>query len=288
MPRITILIATLALLFGCKHEPVVEKPSTQDNQGTKYASRTPQLRHAVLELFGGVISGSDPIGHQTARQIKLDHPNLTHVIRVDAGPFSRPQSKYPDFRTPFGDSLLKRSGAVAFPAGTVNRATYFGKSMSGSSAAMMQQFWESTITAVISQTSGLNIGGEAEYDKNSRRLTIELELYYIRDDLRSNQLHLALTESNIMQPQVGGGSNYNHDFVLCDLLTGLEGHEILEDRTKGASIRRQYDFTLPTTFNYNADGNGLDPKPHNFELIAFVTQDHGRIETAVEIPITIK
>ncbi len=280
-------ICLIFILLSCKHEAPVLSNEESNQVVLKYVSDTIENRHVVLEVFDGVVNELAPTGHQEARRIQLKALESTHLIRVESGGFSIPRDGHPDFRTRYGDSLLLRSQSFAFPSGNINRGRYFGKGVVSGGIAMTSRFWSETATAVLSQQSSMNIGGNAVFNRGTRQMTVDIEVYYTQEQSSKNQLHLALTESNIKEKQAGLGDNYNHNNILCDLFLGLDGEAISAPTTKGTQINRRYTFYIKQTYNRNRYGNGLDPKPENFELIAFVTQDSGRIETANRIPITI-
>ena len=111
-------------LLSCKHEPIIEH-CNGGQCGSVYVTHEPQPRHVVIELFDGLMNQYSHDAREDVRNIQLDNPTLVHVIRVDCGGFSIPRGGYPDFRTPFGDSLLLRSKALAFPCANINRGEYW-------------------------------------------------------------------------------------------------------------------------------------------------------------------
>jgi len=227
----------------------------------------PENKNVVLEEFTGIHCVYCPQGHVIAQGIYDDHPEDVVLINIHTGYYAEPNAGEPDFRTPWGSAIAGQSGLVGYPAGTVNRHLFPGYSQ-GSGTAQSRGTWVTTSNMILAEPSYLNIELEATIVKSTRQLVVYAEVYYTDDSpAETNFINIAVLQNNIIGPQTGGGSNYNHKHMLRHLLTGQWGAEISET-TQGSLYSGTFTYELPD------DYNGVDVVLEDLDIVGFVTETH--------------
>lgn len=251
-------------------------------------STTAENKNVVLEEFTGIYCGFCPDGHKIANNIKAANPNDVVLINVHVGGYAAPNAGDPDFRTPFGTSIVNQTDLQGYPAGTVNRHLFSGSSQQGGSGtAQGRSTWSSTSSTILSESSYANVALQASLDVQTREITVDVEVYYTGNGPASNKLNVALLQNGIEGPQSGMSANsaqilpngnYEHNHMLRHLLTGQWGDDITTT-TQGTTIQRQYVYSIP------ADLNGVDYELGNLEIVAFLAEGQQEVITGAEGPI---
>ena len=192
----------------------------------------PHDRNIVLEEFTGIRCGFCPDGHRIAHEIDSANPGRVTVIGIHTGSYAVPStSSQPDFQTQWGSSISGMSSLTGYPSGMINRLAFPDYSQNGSGGkAMGRLSWEdaSNIFLNSGDTAGVNIGVRSLWDEGTRTLSIDVELYYIKDYQHYNKLTIALLQNNIegyqggssyTPNQVMSNGEYNHIQVLRHLIT---------------------------------------------------------------------
>ncbi len=238
-------------------------------------STSTEQKNAVLEEFTGIHCQFCPEGHAIGNKLVEDYPGRVVLINIHQGGYAKPSSGEPDFRTEFGDQIAAQSKLTGYPAGTINRHVF-----TGGITAMGRGSWTSAAQQIITENSPVNIGASSVYDSTTRELTINVELFYTDDSPQStNYLNVALTQSKIYGPQVGGnaGNNYEHNHMLRYLITGQWGEEITTT-TKGSFIEKTYKYVVPE------DYNDVKCIVENCKIAVFVSESHQEIYSGIDIP----
>lgn len=242
--------------------------------GQTIVSTTPENKKAILEEFTGIYCQFCPEGHAIAEQILTQNPGNAFAINIHQGGYAAPSGSDPDFRTPWGNAIAGQTGLVGYPAATVNRHVFPGKSQGASgTTAMNRNNWKSAALEIIGTPSYLNMAVEASIDIETRLLTVHVEAYYTGSSPEStNLLNVALLQNNTKGPQTGGnqGNNYNHMRRLVDLLTGQWG-ETISTTTAGSFVDKTYTYTIPT------DYHGISAILPDMEIVVFMTETHQEI-----------
>ncbi len=228
-------------------------------------STSPENKKVILEEYTGIHCTWCPSGHEIAQSLQDSNPNDVYLINIHVGGYAVPSGNEPDFRTPFGTAIANEAGVSFYPAGSVNRHVF-----SGGSSAMSRTDWGSAANTILSESSYVNVGVEAEIDVSTGDLTVHVEAFYTGDSQEStNLLNIAILQNNTTGPQTGGGSgnNYNHMHRLVHMMTGQWG-ETITTTTSGSFVDETFNYTLP------ADYNGVPVKLEDIEIVAFVTEDH--------------
>ncbi len=240
----------------------------------------PENKNVVLEEFTGIYCGYCPQGHIIAQGIYDNHPDDVVLINIHQGGYANPNPGDPDFRTPWGNAIAGQSGLVGYPAGTVNRHLFPGYSQ-GSGTAQSRGTWVTTSNMIMAEPSYLNIELEATIVTSTRQLVVYVEVYYTGDSPEeSNFLSIAILQNDIIGPQSGGGSNYNHKHMLRHLVTGQWGVEITETTT-GSLYTNTFTYEMPD------DYNDVDLVLEDLDIVGFVAESHQEIISGNMAEITL-
>ena len=231
----------------------------------------PMQKNALLEEFTGFRCQNCPEGHREAKAILDNNPGRAFVIAIHQGSYS---GGTPNYTTPYGDALANQAGVASYPSATVNRHIF-----AGTNAALGAGNWTGPCNQIMQEMSPVNIGATSAYNASTRRLTINVEIYYTANAPSPNNfIHVALIQDSIYGPQTGGnaGDNYLHMHMLRHMVTGQWGDEVTTT-TQGTMVSRTYTYVVPQ--NYNTIPAIV---PH-MKVVAFVTQSHQEVYTATEI-----
>ncbi len=286
MSKLFVVLFFVFGLWSCGQDPDL----TNASDTKTYASREPQNRHALLEIYTNVRDGHFKNGIDVVERLKDKYEDQVHVIRIEAGNFVGSTDRFPtDFSNPFGDSLYALVKPPKLPGGTINRANYIDKSFSGfGSIAVPFTFWPEIVSGITSSSAEINLGGQAAYSRTTRQLTVEMEAYFLELNRDTTFLHVALIENNIIAQQNGGGEYYQHNNVLRDFLTGFSGQPIPPHMSMSDTNHlRSFQYRLPEFYGLGPDQRLMTPNIEEFEVIAFVTDHHSKVLNSCSIPITI-
>lgn len=267
MKKVTMLLVTLAFL------------SFQIN-AQKWVSTSPEKKKVVLEEFTGIHCGYCPDGHKRANDLVVAHPGKIILVNIHSGNFAVPSGSEPDFRTTEGDAIDDAAGVTGYPSGSVNRT----KSPWGESRAN----WATTSATVLGQNSPVNVFTKAFVDFTSRKLTVEVEVYYTANSPQANNyLTVMLLQNNYLGVQSDYG-NYNptnwvnglyrHNHILRQVITPTFGEKI-DTTTNGHYLYRKYEVTLP------AQIKNTDVLLYNLEVVAFVAESNANIYTGADAKV---
>jgi hypothetical protein len=238
-------------------------------------STSPENRSVILEEFTGVNCGFCPDGHAIANSIKANYPDDFFIINVHAGGFANPGPGQPDFRTVFGDAIDAQALASGYPAGSISRTVFPAYSQNPGGTAMGRGSWANATNQLVTQSSYLNVGVEAEINTDTNIITVHVEAYYTGNSpVSSNKLNIALLQNNTLGPQSGGGmgNSYPHMHRLVHMLTGIWGDDITTT-TQGTFIDRTYSYIIPSDYN----GISADVNTADFEVVAFIAEGQQNI-----------
>lgn len=203
-------------------------------------------KNVVLEKYGGIRCGYCPAADELAHEIKQEYTNRIVVINIHQGSFAVPEGDEPDYRTVWGDALANLAGVYGYPMGTINRHLFNNDEQT----AMTISNWDVRAQQVMEEVSPVNVGIQSSYDSLARELTIHVELYYTATSPYStNYLNVALIQNHIIGPQLGGSAdNYEHMFLLRDLLTGQWG-DTITTTVEGTFFQKDYVYQVPEAVN---------------------------------------
>lgn len=245
--------------------------------GQTIVSTSPQNKNVVLEEYTGIKCVYCPEGHAIAKAIQDANPDRVSLINIHQGSFAVPGTGEPDFRTPFGDAIVRQSyqgSGFGYPSGSINRHVFPGRSMaSGGGTAMSRSYWAVSANETMAMPSYVNVALTASIDVDTNIMDIHVEAYYTGDSPEStNMLNVVLLQNNTRGPQTGGGqgNNYNHMHRLVDMVTGQWGEEITQT-TAGTFYEK--DFEYPILCNRN----GIPVEIGDLEVVVFITETRQEI-----------
>ena len=196
---------------------------------------------------------------------------------------------YPNLKTEDSETITKTFGIPFVPSGIVNR----NMDVDGIST----NWWEGEIYTRSKEIADCNIGGYVVVDEETRKATINVEIYYTSDsNFDDNYLSIAMTQDSIWGSQVDGhenpeqyvDGNYCHMHVLRDIITSTWG-DMISPTTAGTLISKTYTYDIPIIIG---NPNGANVDLENLNFIAFVTEtsdDHGSypIENVAQLPCLV-
>ncbi|MBR5602632.1 MAG: Omp28-related outer membrane protein [Bacteroidales bacterium] len=231
----------------------------------QYVSTNPSLKNMVIEEFTGRNCHACPSGHKTANRLLRENPgrlfliNIYHALEPDT---------YPNLKTEDSETITKTFGIPFVPSGIVNR----NMDVDGIST----NWWEGEIYTRSKEIADCNIGGYVVVDEETRKATINVEIYYTSDsNFDDNYLSIAMTQDSIWGSQIDGhenpeqyvDGNYCHMHVLRDIVTSTWGDKI-SPTTAGTLISKTYTYDIPEIIG---SPNGVDVDLENINFLAFVT-----------------
>lgn len=229
--------------------------------GSLAVNKYRSYKKILIEKFTGIHCGFCPEADVVATTVLKAHPDSTYVISVHTGYYADPLAAEPDFRYPYGSILY--GGEDGYPAGRLNRTKFVNQT----SPIVSRSEWIKNTKLLSSELSDVNLEVKSSIDSLTRKLKVKLAAYYLGESLKDTlYFHVALVENNIKGPQNGGnmGSNYTHNHMLRDLITGVYGDSIAIP-LNGETLEREYNYDIPTTYN------NIKAKLQDMELYAFVT-----------------
>ena len=247
-----------------------------------WVNTSPQNKKVVLEEFTGIKCTFCPDGHKRANELKAANKGNVFLVNIHSGGYATPAAGEPDLRTTEGDAIDDASGLTGYPAGSINRFK--------SPRAEGRGNWSASANTVLAQSSPVNTYVKSFFDRKTRELTTEVEVYYTADGSANNKLTVMLTQDNILGPQTGGttyypenfvGDQYRHNHVLRDVLTpGGAWGETISETSKGSYIYKKYVTVLPEKIK------NVPLTFFNLNVVAFVSEsDNNNILTGAEASV---
>lgn len=237
----------------------------------QWVATTPQKRNVVLEEFTGINCTWCPAGHVIANQIEASNPGKVFLINIHSGSFAAPSAGQLDLRTPAGNAIDAAAGITGYPSGSVNRNT--------SPWGQGRNLWASQASAILNESSPVNVYVKAFVDFKTRVLTTEVEVYYTSASAQpKNYLTVALTQDGILGSQIDGSNanpsnfvngQYKHNHALRQLLTAGNFGEVIDTTTKDHYMYKKITTTIPASYN------NIEAVLNKLNVVAFVTESAG-------------
>lgn len=244
-----------------------------------------QLRKVILEEFTGINCSFCSDGHRITNELVDSNPNRVYPINIHTGNFASPNYPGdPDFRTLFGDSIGYLCNVGFFPSGLINRTLLPGFGP-GDPTVVDRFSWGYALDPMLLDTSYVNIAMEATVNVITRKIDIEVEMFFTGAAPDDVNLNIALLQNDIKGPQVAA-SNFNpsqltfdgsylHNHTLRHLVTGQWG-DVVDSTSVGTLVTRNYSYTVP------ADYNSVDCNLGDIELIGFIADGKKNIVTGTK------
>lgn len=278
--RQLFLLGLLPILFSACEETPVPTLILEDAEvffDTTYVEsnvETPQARTVLIEEFTGVQCNNCPDGHATTAQILDDYnPNvILMAIHASSGGFTTPfaSSAY-DFSIPEADEISTILGTVGYnPAAAINRKQFSDEDfvyMANPSSNPTN--WEDHTLLDLGEDTPLNLYIESEWIEADQSLQVDVSIKFTDNYTDGLAISVALTESDIIDTQVDGPAilpNYEHDHVLRDMLTPVQGATLNATYEPGRVFVKS--FILENIPDESATPAGINMS--NAEIVAFV------------------
>ncbi|MCD4745002.1 MAG: Omp28-related outer membrane protein [Bacteroidales bacterium] len=206
-----------------------------------YVDTVPANKNVILEEFTGVKCGNCPAGHAVAASILQNNPGRAFAIAFHPynSSYTTPYPGNPDFRRHHPDAFYSTPycGSSRFmPSAFINRRKWGGERIQSRTK------WVQYSNQLLAESSPVNVGLATAYDSLTSELTITVEIYYTDNMTDQNTLNVALTESNLIAQQSGGGTNYVHYHIFRETFTAQWGDSITEPTTQGSFITKSFIF----------------------------------------------
>ncbi len=261
-------------------------PLTASGQQDTLVDLEPGYRRVLLEEYTGMQCSFCPEGHKIANEIKEAYPEDCFLVNIHATSLAAPYPGGVDLRSDYGEDLAERFlNGSGLPSGVVSRHAF------ASGLVLGRESWFDASEEILGMDTYVNVGAKAVVDWASRKLRVEVQLYYTGDSPSvENYVHVALLQNNVEAMQLGSESNpsqvlengqYLHQHVLRDLLTGLDGDAVSETR-QGSFVARTYEKILPEQIR------GLDLDLMQLQVVVFVTENLQEVMNVCEAPVTFE
>lgn len=256
------------------------------SQAQEFVDTTPSSKNVILEEYTGYRCQFCPDGHKTAEQIRSNNPNSVTLINIHTGRLAQPRNNAPDFRTNYASSLSSEFNVRGLPSATINR-----KPFNFDYSSSRRTEWSRAANQVLNESSPVNVAIRTSLEPGSRKLTIEVEVYYTDSgSSNTNKLNVALLQNNIAGPQIDGGDfypsnflengEYKHKHVLRELITGQWG-ETINQPYEDSLFSKTYVYTIPQEIR------SVPVKLNDLEVAAYVSEGRKNVYTGTSEKVSV-
>jgi hypothetical protein len=244
------------LLAACQEQPVLIPRLTNNGSGN-----TTTEKKVLIEEFTGASCPNCPTGAAEIQSLQALHGERLVAVAIHAGYFAKKtaDSKY-DFLTTDGASIEKFLGEPeGYPSAVVDRKEIDG--LLQISGAVSK--WAGIVAEQLDEKVKIGIKVKNNFDATNRKLSTTITLNPTETILESLALTVYITETNIIDAQKNQTTtikDYTHRHVFRKALTAAIGTPLTETLSNGATITKNFTYTLPS--DWNAD---------NCSIVAFVS-----------------
>ncbi|NNE27199.1 MAG: Omp28-related outer membrane protein [Saprospiraceae bacterium] len=268
-----LLVIIIILSTGCEEQAVIVPEFTAPETG----------RVVLVEELTGVSCPNCPAGIAVINFIldEFDGNVVTYGVHGLNQTKPKDDSKY-DFRN--DDAIDLEESLKPFfgkPAAAINRVLFSGQDHVSNTS---RDLWPSMVEQELLKPQQLAIFLDSSFDEDTRTATINVGVKAIIALAGELQVHVSITESHLIDPQDDVNRtipDYEHNHVLKDILTQLNGDVLTTDITANEIINRTYQYTVPDELN----GEWI---PENMEIVAFVTSSSNGGEVLQAATIYLK
>ncbi len=246
-------------------------------------SQNTSNRNALLEEFTGVNCQFCPDGHRIADELVAANPGRVVAVNIHSGSYA---SDPTDFRIQDGESLDNTFSISGYPTGVVSRAQGNATSSRGA--------WASQISPILSETSYVNLGMQADWDITTNEATITLQAYFTGNSTASSErLHLYLLQDDIEGKQSAGSTYYpemvlpnglyNHKKMLRNMFFGLNGIT-LPNNSLGSLFDTTFSVSIQDFYPSVSGSTNVMTEIGKMSFVLFTTDQSNRnVETAIKV-----
>jgi hypothetical protein len=220
----------------------------------KYVSTQPSKKNAVLEQFTGVRESFAPKGDGAALKIINNYPGRAFTVSYHPSngdkntPYGSEENLKRDWPSTF--NVMSFAGLIDMPVAFVNRRLNNGV------RAMKRDLWTSKTSEILKESSPCNVGFWGTYEKESKLLTLDVEVYFTSAVTDKYYIYVVLMQDSVVATQNNLGETYDqyyaHNNVFREALTDVWGEQITEATNAGTLITRKYTFDN-TVKNYKIE-----------------------------------
>ncbi len=212
-------------------------------------STNPENRKAVIEEFTGLSCPYCPEGHVVADGIANKYPGKALVVAYHPsnGSFNTPYTAAEDLRRQWPASFWGTfSGTTSMPSAMINRIPW-----NAGPRGIGRGGWEAAAVEVMKVASPCNVGLISGYDVSTKKLTVDVEVYFTSAVTDQYSIYVVLTEDSIVTHQrdytISGNGNWRENYVhkrtFREALTDVNGDPISGNTSKGTLVTKKYTFT---------------------------------------------
>ncbi len=254
MNRLKFLIFLSVFFMACEEQPIPIPDPVVSTDG----------RVMLIEDFTGV--NCVPCFGATAfiNGVLAENENSVIALGIHGGLQSEPidGSKY-DFRFQDAMDLESNFNVIGKPAATFNRVDV----ATGRKVQLNSSTWQRFIDQELQRRQVADLFITTSYSPETRQVEIEVSAVPLEDIDGLVNVHVIMAESHLLDSQnspSGVVVDFEHNHVLKESLTSLQGNVLGTNIIRGEIYRERYTYSIPATDN----GQWL---PENMEVIAFVT-----------------
>ena len=202
----------------------------------------------IVEELSGASCPNCPKGYTAVENILNKFPGRVAAVSIHGDFLAKPtaKSKY-DFRNPTAKDLENWFKPwFGKPSASINRVPDENDFL----MIALPDLWQAAVERELQKPHTLNISADVIFDKNTRKLDINLAAIPLIDLKGTFNISVYLTESDILDGQTNGPiiiEDYNFKHVLRDMITKFDGDAFSSDMKKNDILRRNFTYTLPTS-----------------------------------------
>jgi thiol-disulfide isomerase/thioredoxin len=249
----------LTLLTSCSDwEQTVELPQT---------NKPTSGRVVLIEDFTGASCPNCPAASAEIEKLLEKYPDNLIAMGVHSNflgsPFKAGEVK---LVTPDAQAIETFLGAWnGKPEAAINRKLFSGQPIL---RIGKPDTWSTYLEEELKLVPDVDLKIISNYDSVSRELIVQLTVIAKKNISEAIHLHVAITESNIINTQSNQGgaiSNYVNNHVLRKLITPTVGDKISDSMKNGETLLKEYRYILPI--------DAILWRAENCTVVAFVSQD---------------
>ena len=253
MKKITLysFILLVTLFSACKEEPIVIPILSGNGNPTGGTSIEKKI---FVEEYTGAGCVNCPDGAAILNDLRTTYKEQLILVSVHAGFFTKktqvPKEAKFDFTTAKGNELQLFLGEPnGYPAAIINRKVRDANT--GSLVAESKDQWASIIQTESKVKAQAKLVFKNGFDPITRNLQINFQIEPSETLSGDYAYTIMITENNVTDAQktpTGVKTDYVHRHILRDILTAAQGNAITEKLTKGISVGKSLNYTLPTAW----------------------------------------
>ena len=253
MKKTTLYSFILVVIFfsACKEEPIVIPILSGNGNPTGGTSIEKKI---FVEEYTGAGCVNCPDGAAILNDLRTTYKEQLILVSVHAGFFTKktqvPKEAKFDFTTAKGNELQLFLGEPnGYPAAIINRKVRDANT--GSLVAESKDQWASIIQTESKVKAQAKLVFKNGFDPITRNLQINFQIEPSETLSGDYAYTIMITENNVTDAQktpTGVKTDYVHRHILRDILTAAQGNAITEKLTKGISVGKSLNYTLPTAW----------------------------------------